>query len=103
MAADHPVGCQDEIRAGDDGAVGAAGARHAAEVMGAVLGWDAAVRMREVEHYLARVAAERESQRMPDDATADAARMGAEDVRGFAADRGLDVPPDHSPLSTRMI
>ncbi|HEY6595848.1 MAG TPA: glycerol-3-phosphate dehydrogenase/oxidase [Asanoa sp.] len=82
---------------------GTESAAHAAEVMGAVLGWDAAVRMREVEHYLARVAAERESQRMPDDATADAARMGAEDVRGFAADRGLDVPPDHSPLSTRMI
>jgi len=40
-----------------------------------------------VEHYLARVRAERESQRMPDDATADAARMGAPDVRGFAADR----------------
>ncbi|HWH00090.1 MAG TPA: glycerol-3-phosphate dehydrogenase/oxidase [Pilimelia sp.] len=59
----------------------------AAELLGAVLGWDAATREREVEHYLARVRAERESQRMPDDATADAARMGAPDVRGFAADR----------------
>jgi glycerol-3-phosphate dehydrogenase len=37
---------------------------------------------------------------MPDDATADAARMGAADVRGFAADRGLDVPTDPSPLQT---
>ena len=35
----------------------------------------------EVEHYAARVAAERESQRMPDDHTADAARLGAPDVR----------------------
>ena len=34
-----------------------------------------------VEHYLARVAAERQSQRMPDDSTADAARLGAPDVR----------------------
>jgi glycerol-3-phosphate dehydrogenase len=67
-------------------------AEHAAEIMGRVLGWDAAVRGREVEHYLARVAAERQSQQMPDDATADAARMGAPDVRGFAADRGDWTP-----------
>ncbi len=80
---------------------GTESAAHAAEVMGAVLGWDAAVRAREVEHYLARVEAERESQRMPDDATADAARLGAADVRGFAADRGLDVPTDQSPLAKR--
>ena len=33
------------------------------------------------EIYEARVAAERESQRMPDDRTADAARLGAPDVR----------------------
>ncbi|MEV1285899.1 glycerol-3-phosphate dehydrogenase/oxidase [Micromonospora sp. NPDC049679] len=68
---------------------GAESAEQAAEIMGSVLGWDAAVRAREVEHYLARVEAERQSQRMPDDATADAARMGAHDVRGFAADRGV--------------
>ena len=42
------------------------------------------MRAREVEHYLARVEAERQSQLMPDDATADAARLGAPDVRGFA-------------------
>jgi glycerol-3-phosphate dehydrogenase len=71
---------------------GTESAVHAAEVMGGVLGWDEAVRRREVEHYLARVDAERESQRMPDDATADAARMGAADVRGLAADRGLEIP-----------
>ncbi|BCL14259.1 FAD-dependent oxidoreductase [Micromonospora sagamiensis] len=63
---------------------------HTAELMGAVLGWDADVRAREVAHYRARVEAERQSQRMPDDATADAARLGAPDVRGFAADRGTD-------------
>ncbi|GAA0814937.1 FAD-dependent oxidoreductase [Spirilliplanes yamanashiensis] len=67
---------------------GAESAAHAAEVMGRVLGWDAAVRDREVEHYLARVEAERRSQREPDDAAADAARLGVPDVRGFAADRG---------------
>jgi glycerol-3-phosphate dehydrogenase len=63
-------------------------ARHAAQVMADALGWDGAVRDREVEHYLARVEAERQSQKMPDDLTADAARIGSPDVRGFAADRG---------------
>jgi glycerol-3-phosphate dehydrogenase len=58
---------------------------HVASLMGDVLGWDAATRSREVEHYLARVAAERESQRMPDDLTADAARLGAPEVRAAAA------------------
>ncbi|BCJ66082.1 hypothetical protein Prubr_31030 [Polymorphospora rubra] len=72
---------------------GSESAGQAAEIMGKVLGWDATVRAREVEHYLARVEAERQSQRMPDDATADAARMGAPDVRGFAADRGIDLTP----------
>jgi glycerol-3-phosphate dehydrogenase len=67
-------------------------ASHAASIMGAVLGWDAATRAREIEHYLARVAAERESQRMPDDLTADAARVGAPDVRGFAADHEAGLP-----------
>ncbi|MEV4635954.1 glycerol-3-phosphate dehydrogenase/oxidase [Actinoplanes sp. NPDC049548] len=66
-------------------------ARHAAAVMGDALGWDDAVRAREVEHYLARVEAERQSQKMPDDLTADAARLGVADVRGYAADRGTDL------------
>jgi glycerol-3-phosphate dehydrogenase len=52
-----------------------------AELMAPVLGWDDERTAREVEHYEARVAAERESQRMPDDNTADAARLGAPDVR----------------------
>ncbi|MGY1746377.1 glycerol-3-phosphate dehydrogenase/oxidase [Blastococcus sp. SYSU D00695] len=52
-----------------------------AALMAGVLGWDAERTAREVAHYEARVAAERESQRMPDDRTADAARLGARDVR----------------------
>jgi len=52
-----------------------------ADLMGEVLGWDAATREREITHYRARVEAERESQQQPDDQTADAARLGAPDVR----------------------
>jgi glycerol-3-phosphate dehydrogenase len=70
---------------------GAESAGHTAEVMGQALGWSPAVQAREVEHYLARVEAERQSQTMPDDLTADAARLGAPDVRGFAADRAFDL------------
>jgi glycerol-3-phosphate dehydrogenase len=36
---------------------------------------------RELSHYRARVAAERDSQEQRDDRTADAARLGAPDVR----------------------
>jgi len=64
---------------------GVESAAHAASLMGKVLGWDKAHRAREVEHYHARVEAERESQRMPDDLTADAARLGAPDVRQFSS------------------
>ena len=56
----------------------------AAALMGEVLGWDKAQITREIDHYLARVEAERESQRMPDDLTADAARLGAPDVRAYS-------------------
>jgi glycerol-3-phosphate dehydrogenase len=52
-----------------------------AALMGDVLEWDEATRARELQHYEARVAAERESQEQPDDRTADAARLGAPDVR----------------------
>ena len=48
--------------------------------MAPVLGWSQEQIEREVEHYRKRVEAERESQRMPDDETADSARMGAPDV-----------------------
>ncbi len=54
-------------------------------LMGEVLGWDAARRSREIDNYRARVDAERESQSMPDDLTADAARLGAPDVRAVPA------------------
>jgi glycerol-3-phosphate dehydrogenase len=56
-------------------------AEHAARLMGTVLGWDERTRTHEVEYYTARVAAERESQRMPDDLSADAARLGAPEIR----------------------
>lgn len=55
--------------------------RPAARVMGNVLGWDQITTNREISHYEARVRAEIDSQSQPDDHTADAARMGAPDVR----------------------
>jgi glycerol-3-phosphate dehydrogenase len=55
-------------------------AREAAELMAPVLGWDKGQVEREIEHYEKRVEAERESQRQPDDLTADAARLGAPDI-----------------------
>jgi glycerol-3-phosphate dehydrogenase len=60
---------------------GVESAPEVAALMAGPLRWDAERTAREVEHYAARVAAERESQRMPDDSTADAARLGAPDVR----------------------
>ncbi|WP_436692686.1 MULTISPECIES: glycerol-3-phosphate dehydrogenase/oxidase [unclassified Geodermatophilus] len=60
---------------------GTESARAVAELMAGPLRWDAERVDREVAHYQARVEAERESQRMPDDRTADAARLGAPDVR----------------------
>ena len=59
---------------------GTAVAAEVAELMGGVLGWDKAQKANEVDHYLKRVEAERESQTMVDDETADAARKGAPDV-----------------------
>jgi glycerol-3-phosphate dehydrogenase len=52
----------------------------AARLVAPVLGWSESQIEREVEHYRKRVDAERESQRMPDDKTADSARMGAPEV-----------------------
>lgn len=52
-----------------------------ASLMAEVFGWDEETCRRERWHYEARVAAERESQEQPDDRTADAARLGAPDVR----------------------
>ena len=60
---------------------GVAAAEPVARLMGRVLGWDDDAVKREIEHYLLRVAAELESQEQKDDHTADAARLGAPDVR----------------------
>jgi glycerol-3-phosphate dehydrogenase len=51
-----------------------------AALMAGVLGWSDDQVAKEIEHYEARVRAERESQQMPDDETADAARLGAADM-----------------------
>ena len=59
---------------------GVAAAPVVAALMAPLLGWDPAHEALEVEHYLARVAAERQAQEQPDDETADAARLGAPDV-----------------------
>jgi glycerol-3-phosphate dehydrogenase len=60
---------------------GLAAAPDVARIVAPVLGWGEDEITREVEHYIARVAAERESQEQPDDQNADAARLGAPDVR----------------------
>jgi glycerol-3-phosphate dehydrogenase len=60
---------------------GVAAAPAVAAVMGEILGWDRHTIDREIDHYEARVRAELDSQNQPDDRTADAARMGAPDVR----------------------
>jgi glycerol-3-phosphate dehydrogenase len=52
-------------------------ARRTAELMAPVLGWDPATVEAETAAYLARVDAERESQRMPDDAAANTTRLTA--------------------------
>jgi glycerol-3-phosphate dehydrogenase len=52
----------------------------AADLMAVVLGWSQEQRDKEVEHYLARVEAERLSQEQPDDETADSARLGAPEI-----------------------
>ncbi len=54
--------------------------QEAARLVAPVLGWSDEQIEREVEHYRKRVDAERESQKMPDDETADSARMGAPEV-----------------------
>jgi len=63
-------------------------AREAARLMAGILGWDPETTAREIAHYDARVEAERESQTQPDDRTADAARLGAPDVRMGGLQRG---------------
>jgi glycerol-3-phosphate dehydrogenase len=60
---------------------GTVAASHVARLLAPLLGWDDARRDREVERYAARVDAERASQRLPDDASADAARLAVADPR----------------------
>jgi glycerol-3-phosphate dehydrogenase len=60
---------------------GEAAAEEVAQLVAPILGWDDQHRAEEIEHYRLRVLAERDSQQQPDDETADAARLGAPDVR----------------------
>jgi glycerol-3-phosphate dehydrogenase len=60
---------------------GVSAAPEVARLVAPVLGWNEDDVRREVEHYVKRVEAERESQEQPDDLSADAARLGAPDVR----------------------
>ena len=59
---------------------GVAAAPVAAKLVAPVLRWSRGQVKREVEHYLARVEAERLSQQQPDDQTADTARLGAPEI-----------------------
>ncbi|MGZ5399246.1 MAG: glycerol-3-phosphate dehydrogenase [Nocardioides sp.] len=59
---------------------GTLSARSAAELMAGELGWDQARVDDEVDHYLRRVEAERQSQRMLTDQEADEARVQAPDI-----------------------
>jgi glycerol-3-phosphate dehydrogenase len=59
---------------------GVAAAPAVAELMATVLGWDEEQKKHEVELYLSRVAAERDSQTKPDDETAETARLEAPDI-----------------------
>ncbi|WP_353807342.1 glycerol-3-phosphate dehydrogenase/oxidase [Agromyces sp. SYSU T00194] len=59
---------------------GVSAAPVAAELMGRVLGWDAARVQLEVDRYLQRVEAEIASQQQPDDASADRVRREAPDI-----------------------
>ncbi|GMQ93807.1 MAG: glycerol-3-phosphate dehydrogenase/oxidase [Acidimicrobiia bacterium] len=64
---------------------GTEGAEFVASIMAPLLDWDQDAVDREIVHYVKRVQAERESQTKPDDQTADAARLGAPDIRTLGA------------------
>ena len=74
---------------------GVAAAAEVCELVAPVLGWSEKDVQRELDHYEARVAAERHSQTQGDDQTADAARLGAQDVR---AGRALTTAPGVQPV-----
>ncbi|HEX6498072.1 MAG TPA: glycerol-3-phosphate dehydrogenase/oxidase [Micromonosporaceae bacterium] len=79
---------------------GVCSAEDAARLMGEVLGWDAVTCEREVTYYKARVEAERQSQQMPDDQAADAARLGAPDVRAGVRRSNADAISEAGTAST---
>ncbi len=64
-------------------------AEEISDLIGAILGWDERTRRQEVDSYVARVRAERESQDRGDDAAADAVRTAAPEVRGYLNAEGL--------------
>ena len=64
---------------------GTASARPAAELMAGLLGWDDERREREISTYLARVEAERAAEAMPDDTSAERARLQAPEITPFAS------------------
>jgi glycerol-3-phosphate dehydrogenase len=70
---------------------GTLAAERVALEMGRVLDWDAPTQAREVEHYLLRVQAERDSQQQVDDSSADATRLGAPDLRAGDASHRAPV------------
>jgi glycerol-3-phosphate dehydrogenase len=59
---------------------GVGAAAPAAALLAPVLGWTEAQAAREVQHYIARVEAERLSQEQPDDQAAETARLGAPEI-----------------------
>jgi glycerol-3-phosphate dehydrogenase len=59
---------------------GVSAAGPAAALMATVLGWSEEQQTKEIEHYLARVEAERASQQQPDDESADSERMRASEI-----------------------
>jgi glycerol-3-phosphate dehydrogenase len=70
---------------------GAAAADGVARLVAPVLGWDEATIASEVTGYRARVAAELDSQRQPDDRAADAVRLGAPDLRFGGVDASVSA------------
>lgn len=71
---------------------GVAAASEVAELVGPVLNWSRTEATHEIEHYAVQVAAaERDSQHQLDDSSADAARLGAPDVR-----MNVDIPRHES-------
>jgi glycerol-3-phosphate dehydrogenase len=66
-------------------------ARSTAAIVAPILGWDRVAIDCEIGHYDARLSAELERKTQPDDRTADAARMGAADVRRLALDSASGV------------